>query len=112
MRSVLTWLGVIGFAVVMGELLFRLLMGFVDDVPLRRKPSVVEGKAGRPLPPDILHAVGFAATHLVPYGFVEIDGNRFPAQSRGEYVEARAPVTVIEVRAQALVVEARESSEF
>lgn len=110
MKLLLTWVGALVFAVAMGEVLFRLVVGFIDDCPLRREPGVVAGKAGAPPAPDVLHTNGIATTNLSPSGFVEIAGRRYPAQSRGEFVEARTPVTVIAIKPCAVVVRGIDAS--
>lgn len=43
----------------------------------------------------IIHAKGKAITPLVPSGVIEIEGVRFDAQSRGEFIEKGQTVEVI-----------------
>jgi membrane-bound serine protease (ClpP class) len=43
----------------------------------------------------IIHSKGITVTPMTPSGIIEINGVRFDAQSRGEYIEAGKEVEVI-----------------
>ena len=107
MRTLITWLGALGFAVVVGEIVFRLLIGFIDATPpLRRDARSISGKAGAPLSPEVVNAPGVTVTHLNPCGFVVVGGRRYPAQSPGEFLDAGTAIVVVGVAPRALLVRA------
>ncbi|HSW16296.1 MAG TPA: NfeD family protein [Ramlibacter sp.] len=105
---------------VAGRLVFSLLLAIAVSLLLLR--FITHTRAGRRLtlqtglaadagwtspPPDDaqwLHRTGVAASMLRPAGFADIDGARVDVVSDGEFIDAGAPVQVVRVDGNRIVV--------
>lgn len=111
MWTMLGWFGALMVGIVLAEVVIHLLDFFIDGSPPLRRPKPMTGKAGTPLPPELLHTSGIAATPLHPSGFAVLDGKRWPARSSGPFIDTGTPVFVVEVRPQILVVRSTDGPE-
>ncbi len=89
---------ILGVIILLGFLTLLIVYFFKkeDTIILKSKMDSEEGYTS--LPENlrkILHAKGKSLTPMNPSGIIEIEGVRFDAQSRGEYIEPGNEVEVI-----------------